>query len=45
MMIMGDEEIAQVLKVLAPMGREKFGSRGEPLVRKDLHKLVSMIGN
>ena len=42
--IMSYEEIAQVLKVLAPMGMRKVRlTGGEPLVRKDLHKLVSMI--
>lgn len=42
--IMSYEEIAQVLKVLAPMGMRKVRlTGGEPLVRKDLHKLVGMI--
>ena len=42
--IMSYEEITEVLKVLAPMGMRKVRlTGGEPLVRKDLHKLVSMI--
>lgn len=42
--IMTFEEITQILKVLAPMGLRKVRlTGGEPMVRKDLHKLVAMI--
>ncbi|WP_106767309.1 GTP 3',8-cyclase MoaA [Paenibacillus faecalis] len=44
--IMSYEEIAAVLKVLAPMGVTKVRlTGGEPLVRKDLEILVSMISD
>nr|WP_211184363.1 GTP 3',8-cyclase MoaA [Paenibacillus lemnae] len=42
--IMTYEEIAAVLRVLAPMGVSKVRlTGGEPLVRKDLEKLVAML--
>ncbi len=42
--IMSYEEIAAVLRVLAPMGVSKVRlTGGEPLVRKDLESLVAMI--
>ncbi|MCM3786085.1 GTP 3',8-cyclase MoaA [Neobacillus mesonae] len=42
--IMTFEEITQVLQVLAPMGMRKVRlTGGEPMVRKDLDKLVAMI--
>lgn len=42
--IMTFEEITQILRVLAPMGLRKVRlTGGEPMVRKDLDKLVAMI--
>ncbi|MEK3783834.1 GTP 3',8-cyclase MoaA [Paenibacillus sp. FSL R5-0810] len=44
--IMSYEEIAAVLRVLAPMGVSKVRlTGGEPLVRKDLESLVHMIAS
>lgn len=41
--IMSYEEITAVVEALAPGTEQSPADRGEPLVRKDLEKLVSMI--